>query len=40
LLSEKRFGDRIYEVFVTAPFYTSLAYTLGWTTKRVLKKAY
>jgi hypothetical protein len=25
-----------YEFFVTAPFYTSLAYTLGWTTKRVL----
>jgi len=30
-------SECVYELFVTAPFYTSLAYTLGWITKRALK---
>lgn len=30
-------SECLYEIFVTAPFYTSLAYTLGWATKRTMK---
>jgi hypothetical protein len=27
-------SECVYELFVTAPFYTSLAYTLGWLVRR------
>jgi hypothetical protein len=29
-------SECIYELFVTAPFYTSLAYTFGWTMRRAI----
>jgi hypothetical protein len=29
-------SECLYEVFVTAPFYTSLAYTLGWIARRTM----
>jgi hypothetical protein len=29
-------SECVYELFVTAPVYTSLAYTFGWVMKRVL----
>ena len=32
-------SECLYELFVTAPFYTSLAYTLGWLAKRALQKS-
>jgi hypothetical protein len=31
-------SECVYELFVTAPFYTSLAYSLGWVTMHALKK--
>ncbi|HWY57125.1 MAG TPA: hypothetical protein VNZ03_21850 [Terriglobales bacterium] len=30
-------SECVYELFVTAPFYTSLAYTLGWAAKRAVQ---
>ena len=32
-------SDCLYEVLVTAPFYTSVAYSLGWIAMRVLSPA-
>jgi hypothetical protein len=32
-------SECLYEVFVTAPFYTSIAYSLGWIAMRVLGPA-
>jgi hypothetical protein len=29
-------SECLYELFVTAPFYTSVAYTLGWITRRAM----